>query len=387
MKSISNRVGKYIESAKFSQESFKAYVPKPLPPKPPIDLVNMYSLLEKANAALGRLDGMHRLLPDPTMFLYMYVRKEAVLSSQIEGTQSSLSDLLLYEDSNEISVPDVVEVSSYVKAMYYGVERIQTFPMSLRLLKEIHEKLMTNSRGQDKQPGEFRKSQNWIGGTRPGNALFVPPPVEHLMPCLDNFEKFLHDETVKLPTLVKAAIAHVQFETIHPFLDGNGRLGRLLITLMLCEEKLLKEPILYLSLYFKTHREDYYQHLQNVRKTGDFESWIKFFLKGVLETSEQASATAQSLITLFENDLNTIQTEAKGKAALLVIFDYLKKHPLSNSTDIKNACDVSFSTVLRSLELLQKLKIVKEITGKERNKLFVYEEYLEILNHGLVSRR
>lgn len=382
LEDISNRIGQYITKS-FSGESYRAYVPKALPFEPAIELKNLYSHLEKANTSLGRLDGMHRLLPDPSMFLYMYVRKEAVLSSQIEGTQSSLSDLLLYEEGEEVTVSDVVEVSSYVRAMYYAIERLQSFPLSLRLIREIHEKLMTNSRGQDKQPGEFRKSQNWIGGTRPGNALFVPPPVEHLMSCLDNFEKFLHDKSLKLPVLVKAAIAHVQFETIHPFLDGNGRLGRLLITLILCSEGLLREPTLYLSLYFKTHRDVYYEHLQSVRETGDFESWVEFFLEGVHLTSEQASSTAEALIQLFAKDLDKIIIESKNRTSLLMMFDYLKKHPLCNTNDIKDVCKLSLTTVLRNFEILQKLQIVKEATGRQRHKIFVYDKYLEILERGL----
>lgn len=380
-----SRIGAYISSSISKGENFKAYVPKPLPPEPPLDLSGLYGLIDKANTSLGRLDGMHRLLPDPALFLYMYVRKEAVLSSQIEGTQSSLSDLLLFEEGKEAMVPidDVAEVSSYVTAMQYSIERLKTLPLSLRLLRETHEKLMTNSRGKDKQPGEFRRSQNWIGGTRPGNAHFVPPPVDHLMLCLDSFEKFLHDEQIKLPTLVKAALAHIQFETIHPFLDGNGRLGRLLITLLLCDEGILQEPILYLSLYFKTYRSQYYQHLQSVHKTGDFESWIEFFLTGVIETSEQAINTAEKLLQLFRTDQNLIETSGKNTVSLISIFQYLKKHPLSSTKDIKMACGISLTTVLRSLESLQTLGIVREATGKERNKIFVYNQYVDILSKGL----
>jgi Fic family protein len=379
------RVGKYLESTAVAGERFKAYVPKFLPVDPPVDLYSSFELLDKANTALGRLDGMHQLLPDPALFLYMYVRKEAVLSSQIEGTQSSLSDLLLYEDGNEsqVSIDDVREVSSYVDAMHYGMERLDTLPLSLRLIREIHEKLMSNSRGRDKQPGEFRRSQNWIGGSRPGNAAFVPPPIEQMHACLDNFEKFLHDETIKLPILVKAAIAHIQFETIHPFLDGNGRLGRLLITLMLCADGILRQPLLYLSLFFKTHRSDYYQHLQNVRETGDFESWIDFFLTGVIKTAEQATDTAQKLLSLFRADLDLIEKSNKGTASLHAILNYLQKHPLCNTTDIKNACDVSLTTVIRALEQLESLGIVREITGKERHKIFAYDRYLALLSSGL----
>lgn len=378
------RIGRYLEST-VSGESFKAYLPPPLPPKPAIELSEMFDLIDRANTALGRLDGMHQLLPDPALFLFMYVRKEAVLSSQIEGTQSSLSDLLLFEEGNQVSVPldDVMEVSSYVKALYFGIERLKTFPLSLRLLREIHETLMSNSRGSDKLPGEFRRSQNWIGGSRPGNAAFVPPPPEHLMESLDNFEKFLHDDRVKHPTLVKAALAHIQFETIHPFLDGNGRLGRLLITLMLCADGIITEPILYLSLYFKTHRSKYYEHLQSVRNTGDFESWIRFFLEGVIATAKQATDTAHTLITLFKEDFELIQNSGKNTASLQIIFNYLKSHPMCSTNEIKKHTNVSLTTVLRSLDVLTSLNIVKEVTGKERNKIFMYDGYIEILSRGL----
>lgn len=294
----STRIGQYVKGSIVAGEHYSAYVPCALPPNPPLDLTEIYPLLDQANAALGRLDGMSMVLPDPALFLYMYIRKEAVLSSQIEGTQSSLSDLLLFENAEAPGVPidDVTEVSCYVAAMNYGLERLKEFPLSLRLLREIHAKLMANARGGNKQPGEFRTSQNWIGGSRPGNARFVPPPPERLMDCLGALEKFLHDDTVKLPVLVKAALAHVQFETIHPFLDGNGRLGRLLITFMLCVEGLLKEPMLYLSLYLKTNRQAYYNHLQSVRETGDWEAWIKFFLQGVVETATQATDTARAMV-------------------------------------------------------------------------------------------
>jgi Fic family protein len=240
----SKRLGQSLRQGSF-EEVYTSYIPKPLPPEPPLEMDRLYLLLDKANTALGRLDGMSMVLPDSSLFLYMYVRKEAVLSSQIEGTQSSLSDLLLFENQDAPGAPidDVTEVSNYVAAMSYGLERLKEFPLSLRLMREIHEKLMTTGRGSQMQPGEFRTSQNWIGGTRPGNAKFVPPPPEYLMECLDGFEKFLHDEKVKLPVLLKAALAHLQFETIHPFLDGNGRLGRLLITFILCVEGVLKEPV------------------------------------------------------------------------------------------------------------------------------------------------
>lgn len=380
----SGRIGERVPCSAVAGEHYTAYVPRPLPPEPPLDLTNIYPLLDQANAAIGRLDGMSMVLPDPSLFLYMYVRKEAVLSSQIEGTQSSLSDLLLFESAEAPGVPidDVTEVSCYVAAMNYGLERLKEFPLSLRLLREIHDKLMTNARGGNKQPGEFRTSQNWIGGTRPGNARFVPPPPERLMETLGALEKFLHDETVTLPILIKAALAHVQFETIHPFLDGNGRLGRLLITFILCAEGLLKQPMLYLSLYLKANRQAYYDHLQNVRETGDWESWIKFFLQGVIETASQAANTAQALVALFTKDRAIIQQSDKATATTQIVYDALLRQPVTNTRRLRELTGKPLPTLLRALDGLQQLGIITETTGKERNKVFAYRAYLEILNQG-----
>src|SRR3979490_778242 len=268
-----SRLGTYVVKT-FKDESFKAYVPPPLPPDPPLARQTLLPLLEQANQALGRLDGLASILPDPSLFIYLYVRKEAVLSSQIEGTQSSFSDLMLFQSAEAPSVPleDVQEVSNYVAAMNHGLRRLRgDFPLSLRLIREIHKILLSKGRGSQKRPGEFRESQNWLGGTRPGNAAFVPPPPEKMTECLDALEKFLHREKEDLPILVKAALVHVQFETIHPFLDGNGRLGRLLITLLLCHDRVLREPLLYSSLYLKQHRQQYYEELNAVRESGAFD--------------------------------------------------------------------------------------------------------------------
>jgi len=381
-----DRIGRYVKSSVVAGESFRAYVPQPLPPEPPIDMTDLYPLLDKATSALGRLDGMSMVLPDASLFLYMYVRKEAVLSSQIEGTQSSLSDLLLFESEAATGVPldDVTEVSRYVAAMNFGLERLQDFPLSLRLIREIHAKLMENARGGNKQPGEFRTSQNWIGGTRPGTAKFVPPPADEVMGCLDRFERFLHDEESRsrLPVLVRIALAHVQFETIHPFLDGNGRLGRLLITFILCAEGILKAPLLYISLYLKANRQAYYDHLQSVRESGDWEAWIAFFLTGVIETANQATETAQSILHLFAKDRAAIESSGKSNATVLTIHANLQRHPLVTTSKLKDLCSVSLPTVLRNLSVLEDLGIVKEVTGKDRNKLFAYSSYLEILNKG-----
>jgi len=378
------QTGQYLSGSAVAGDNYQAYVPDPLPPTPPLDLGQLYPLLDQANTALGRLDGMSMVLPDSKLFLYMYVRKEAVLSSQIEGTQSSLSDLLLYETEEAPGAPidDVTEVSCYVSAMNYGLERLQEFPLSLRLIRETHAKLMNNARGGDKQPGVFRASQNWVGGFRPSQAKYVPPPPEKLDEALHVFELFLHEEKQRFPALVKAALAHVQFESIHPFLYGNGRLGRLLITFILCMEGILTEPLLYLSLYFKANRQAYYDHLQNVRETGDWEAWIEFFLKGVIETANQATETAQAIMALFEGDRIKIGSSGKSTATVLTIHSYLQSHPIANTSKIKEACNVSLPTVLRSLNTLEKLGIAQEITGKERHKIFVYQEYLTILNSG-----
>jgi len=377
------RIGQYVKSA-VGGESYSAYVPSPLPPDPPLKMEELYLLLDQASVALGRLDGMSMVLPDPSLFLYMYVRKEAVLSSQIEGTQSSLSDLLVFESGDAPGVPmdDVTEVSCYVSAMNYGLERLKELPLSLRLMREIHSKLMNNSRGGNKMPGEFRTSQNWIGGSRPGNARFVPPPPDRLMEILGAFETFLHDDKVKLPALIKAALAHVQFETIHPFLDGNGRLGRLLITFILCVEGVLKQSLLYLSLYLKANRQTYYDLLQSVRETGDWEAWIKFFLIGVAETANQATNMAQTILTLFEKDRAAIAASNKSTASVLAVHAYLQRHPVTNTTRLREACSISLPTALRSLATLGSLSIVKETTGRGRHKVFVYDEYLNILNQG-----
>ncbi len=375
------RIGKYILCSPGGAESYSSYLPLPLPPIPPLQMEELYPLLDQANAALGRLDGLRVVLPDPSLFIYMYVRKEAVLSSQIEGTQSSLSDLLLSE-TEDIAFDDVKEVSRYVAAMTYGLERLKEFPLSLRLIREIHAILMRNARGGHKMPGEFRTSQNWIGGTRPGNAKFVPPPPPQLMESLDAFEKFLHNKNVKLPILVKAALAHVQFETIHPFLDGNGRLGRLLITFILCAEGIIEEPLLYLSLYLKQHRKTYYDLLQSVRETGDWESWVKFFLIGVTETATQAVQTAQRIIALFNADKTKIAESGKASSTVLALHGFFQKHPVANTRKIKESYKVPLPRILRGLAVLEALGIIRETTGKERHKRFVYTTYLQILNEG-----
>lgn len=378
-----DRAGTYRLSS-IGGESYKLFIPNPLPPDPPLELdAKYYELAEKTNLAVGRLDGLSAILPDTSLFIYFYIRKEALLSSQIEGTQSSLSDLLLFENKEVPGVPlnDVIEVSNYVAAMNHGLKRLQGgFPLSLRLIKEIHEILLSKGRGSDKTPGEFRRSQNWVGGTRPGNAVFVPPPPEMVMECMGDFEKFLHEKNI--PVLTKAALAHMQFESIHPFLDGNGRLGRLLITFLLCESGVLKEPLLYLSLFFKLHRQEYYDLLQKVRTDGDWESWLSFFLTGVHYTAEQAVKTARSIIKLFEKDKKRIESLGRKGNSALRIHQLLQKHPVVSIQKAEKLTKISYPTVSASMGHMQSLGIVREITGRERHRLFVYDAYVNILSEG-----
>jgi len=374
------RLGRFIETA-IGGEIVRAFVPPPLPPNPPIDMTKLVSHLSAADRALGRLDGISQLLPNKELFLYMYVRKEAVLSSQIEGTQSTLSDLLRAEaDQLEAqSFDDVTEVSNYVEAMTYGVQRMKTFPLSLRLIREMHEILLKKSRGAGKDPGQFRRSQNWIGGTRPGNAVYVPPPKIEMDACLDALEKFIHNETRDLPPLIKAGLIHLQFESIHPFLDGNGRIGRLLITLMLCAEGILKEPLLYLSLYFKTKRADYYRLLQEVRERGSWETWLEFFLDGVSGTAEEAVTTARNISELLETDLQKIRTSGKPVGSLQQIFDLLKKAPYLTAAVTVKKTKLTLPTVNTAISGLEELGILHEITGRKRDRVYEYEAYVSIL--------
>jgi Fic family protein len=367
-------------------EKAKAFVPAPLPPNPSIEWTpDLRSKFDQALLALGRLDSISTFLPDISLFLYMYVRKEAVLSSMIEGTQSSLSDLLLFELDVEPGVPldDVREVSNYVAALDYGLKRLsEGFPLSLRLIKEMHSILLAMGRGSNQTPGEFRRTQNWIGGTRPGNAAFVPPPVEQVTTCMGQLELFLHDQPEPTPGLLKAAMAHVQFETIHPFLDGNGRLGRLLITLILCEQKLLCEPMLYLSLYFKTHRQHYYELLNYVRLTGDWEAWFDFFAEAVIATATQAKDTARQLVDLANEDRDRISSLGRAAASALRVHRALMGRPITASNWLVKETGITPATVNKSLEHLERLGIVRELTSRKRNRLFSYSGYVDIINQG-----
>lgn len=367
-------------------ERVQAFVPFPLPPAPAIHWTSeLRNKFDTALLSLGRLDSVSTFLPDISLFLYMYVRKEAVLSSMIEGTQSSLSDLLLFELDKmpEVPLDDVREVSNYVAALDHGLKRLKEgFPLSLRLIKEMHAILLSRGRGSSQESGEFRRTQNWIGGTRPGNAIFVPPPAENVMDCMGNLELFLHDQPEATPALLKTALAHVQFETIHPFLDGNGRLGRLLITLLLCEQNILREPTLYLSLYFKSHRQEYYRLLNEVRSAGDWESWLSFFADAIIVTATQAFETTQQIVDLVSQDRDKISKLGRAASSALQIQKALLERPIVTSDWLVNKTGLTPATVNKSLEHLRHLGIVKELTGAQRNRLFSYEHYVEILSQG-----
>jgi Fic family protein len=337
-----------------------------------------------AERAIGRLDGITMLLPRQELFLYMYVRKEAVLSSQIEGTQSTLTDLLRFETEAQAGQPidDIREVSNYVDAMMYGLERLKELPLSLRLIREMHARLLQSGRGGTKSPGEFRRSQNWIGGTRPGNALFVPPPTTELDACLSALETFMHEDRTRLPALIKAGLLHVQFETIHPFLDGNGRIGRLLVTLFLCVHGVLRSPLLYLSLYLKAHRADYYRLLQEVRERGAWEAWLEFFLEGVAETANQAFDAATRIVELFKEDRERITIDSERASSALRVHDLLQQNPFVTANLLVDRTGLTAPTVNAALSDLERLGVVEEVTGRRRGRVFGYRRYLAILNEG-----
>ena len=377
------RLGRFVQTA-VAGETVRAFVPPPLPPAPPIDVLALLGRLSLAERALGRLDGITLLLPRPELFLYMYVRKEAVLSSQIEGTQSTLSDLLRFETEAQAGQPmdDIREVSNYVDAMMYGLGRLDTLPLSLRLIQEMHAKLLHGGRGGTMNPGEFRRSQNWIGGTRPGNALFVPPPLQELHACLASLERFMHEDESRLPALIKAGLIHVQFETIHPFLDGNGRIGRLLVTLYLCAQGVLRQPLLYLSLFLKTHRADYYRLLQEVREHGAWEAWLEFFLDGVADTANQAFDAATGIVGLFRDDRERITAHGERAGSALRVHDLLERNPFGTVRRIVEQTGLTAPTVNAALADLVRLGIVQEVTGRQRGRVFGYRSYLDILARG-----
>lgn len=374
--------GDYVEVAT-TGERFRAFVPAPLPPDPPLEWSpDLRRRFDDALVALGRLDALTAHLPNSTLVLYSYVRKEAVLSSQIEGTQSSLSDLLLYEIDEEPGVPvdDAREVSRCVAALEHGLKKLRGgLPLSMRLLRGMHEVLLSHPGGRGKTPGEVRRSQVWIGGTRPGNAVFVPPPANALADCLKSFEHFLNDEPEPTPPLLKAALAHVQFETIHPFLDGNGRLGRLLIVLQLVADGVLREPMLYPSLYFKTHRALYYDLLNEVRLRGNWERWLEFFAEGVQASATDAVTTANALLALVNTDRDRIAKLGRAAGSALALHDALQRQPITTATALAKSTGLTAATVNKSLAHLEKLRIVAELTSRRRGRVFSYRQYVEEL--------
>lgn len=372
------RAGRFVKQI----EGYSAFIPAPLPPDPPVVVdAEMARLLSEADRALGRLDGVATVLPNPDLFLAMYVRREAVLSSQIEGTQSSLDDVLQFEmESTGKDTPkDVEEVVNYVAAMNHGLQRIGQLPLSLRLIRELHEKLMAGVRGGERTPGEFRRSQNWIGpaGSTLANATFVPPPIHEMEPALQNFEAFLHDTT--LPVLIQCGLAHAQFETIHPFLDGNGRVGRLLITFLLCERNVLHRPLLYLSLFLKANRSEYYDRLMAVRRDGNWEGWLKFFLRGVEAVSRSATDTARAIMKLRETHRQQIGDKLAARAALgLRLHDYLFEQPLVSVAHVEERLQCSFVTANKLILQFEELGLVRETTGWQRNRRYRYDAYLAL---------
>ena len=368
-------------------DGYSAFHPHPLPPSPPLVIdAKMQGLLDRANQALGRLDGITLLLPDPDQFLYSYVRKEAVLSSQIEGTQSSLSDLLLFEADAAPGVPldDAQETSNYIAAMNHGLSQLHSgsLPICNRLFREVHSVLLGSGRGEKSTPGKFRREQNWIGGTRAAVARYVPPPWQEVEPAMGELERFLHDQPEKTPILIKAALAHAQFETVHPFLDGNGRVGRLLITLLLVADGVLKGPLLYLSLYLKQNRDDYYEHLQRIRTEGAWEDWLRFFLEGVVEIAESTTATTGDLIHMIERDRQTIHGFGRGAATAARVHDLASRFVAFRATMAADALELSAPPVYSAIARLEEAGILREVTGRQRGKLYVYDEYLARLNEG-----
>lgn len=380
-----SRAGRYIKQI----EGYSAFIPVPLPPVPSIQMNDeLTRLLSNADRAIGRLDGVTIILPNPELFVAMYVKQEAVFSSQIEGTQSTLEDVLEYEAGSvkDRGPKDVEEVVNYVRAMNRGLHRLEHLPLSLRLLREIHAELLKGVRGGDRTPGEFRRSQNWIG---PANctlddAEFVPPPPHAMKEALDNFEKFLHDRDT-MPVLIHCALAHAQFETIHPFLDGNGRVGRLLITFLLCQRQTLNRPLLYLSYYLKAHRTEYYDRLTAIRNQGDWEGWLKFFLRGVYEVSQASTTTARAILQLRENHRDLIIEKMASSTNGFKLLDHLFEVPIITIRAAEKFMEVSYVTASSIIKQMEELGILKEITGQQRNKVFRYEPYLELFSRQAIS--
>jgi len=377
----------HFETTLFAEEPVKAFVPAPMPPIPTIDFSDLHRPLEQATIALGSLDAVTRHLPDPQLFIYSYVRREAQLSSEIEGTQSSLSDLLEFELGNKPGalIDDVTEVSNYVAALSHGLQRMRDddFPLSNRLLRELHQRLLQSGRGSEKQPGEFRRSQNWIGGRRPGVALYVPPPHDQVESCMADLERFIHVTDDGLPSLIRAGLAHAQFESIHPFLDGNGRVGRMLIAFILVQSGALREPILYLSLYLKQFRSTYYELLNQLRDDGDWEAWLQFFLEGVRLTAQHGVETAQRLTKLFEDDRQRVAVSGRRANSAIRAHHEFMHRPLLSISAVRDGTSLSFSAADAAVQHLERLGIVEEVTGRRRDRRYVYADYLSTLNEEL----
>ena len=366
-------------------ERVRAFIPNPLPPDPAIDLAGMQQELEAASLALGRFDNASHFLPDPALFLAFYVRREALISSQIEGTQSSFSDVLLFEYQREGNPEDDErEVVNYVAALHHGLrlQREENLPVCNRLIRAMHTVLLDSGRGSEKNPGEFRRSQNWIGGTRPGNAEYVPPPHVEVEHCMSALEQFIHARDDGLPALVRAGLAHVQFETIHPFLDGNGRMGRLLISFILHEAGVLSQPVLYLSLYLKQHRSKYYDLLGRIREDGDWEAWLAFFIEGVRATAEDGVRTTRKLADVFARDRDCIAASGRRAASALQVHEALTRELALDIAGIAKHADLSLSGASKTVDLLVELGIAREMTGRRRGRVFGYAEYIDILSEG-----
>jgi Fic family protein len=373
----SSRAGRYISQPR----GYRAFIPNPLPPDPPIQITQeLAGALSEADLAVGRLDGASGILPNPDLFVGMYVRQEAVLSSQIEGTQASLVDLLDYEVNEQTSQTpqDVEEVVNYVKAMNFGLQRLAELPLSLRLLREIHGELMAGVRGQEREPGEFRRTQNWIGpsGSTLASASYVPPPPHEMDQALGSLERFLHERAH--PPLLRAGMVHAQFETIHPFLDGNGRVGRLLITFMLCEQRVLSRPLLYLSHYLRLHRAEYYDRLQAVRTDGHWEEWLLFFLNGVRQVADQAGATAKQILALRESNRALLSQQGQSSGNMLRALDLLFRQPIVPVSFLAEQLHMTFAGANNMAIRLVQLKILNEVTGNRRNRRFAYDPYLQL---------
>ena len=375
------------ETTSIGDGQVRAFIPNPLPPEDVLDMKYLQHSLDSAIFALGQLHSIATILPEPWLYIYAYIRREAVLSSRIEGMQSTLSDLMLFELTQVpgVRVDDVVEVSNYVSALEHGLRRIREdyFPLCNRLIREIHKKLLSSDRGSKNLPGEFRRSQNWLGGTRPGNARFVPPPTNFVEKCMSDLERFMYSDDRGHSALIRTGLSHVQFETIHPFLDGNGRVGRLLIALQLCHEGLLNEPLLYLSLHFKKNRSDYYLLLDAVRHHGDWEAWLRFFLEGITETSENAISVTKRLNALFRDDSLRIHNFARFKSSALLVQQTLQKRPISTLKSIAAETGLSIPAVTNGMFALEQAGIAREITNKKRNRIYSYDQYISILNEDI----